>query len=174
MLALGSIALIASDAAAKDSNKGRHLEQAPNWMMNTSEGKAVELYKELDQGNTVVMVFWATWCRFCEKLLPALDARMATQTGSYQNTRVYAMNIWENANPLHYARDRFAGIPVILDADSVARRFRVRATPGIIIVQPDRNTTYIKQSRQNVDAIIERIEASLTQIPIVGTEPTSP
>lgn len=142
-----------------NTNSAKHL--APNWMMKTTQGKNVELYDELEAGNTVVMVFWASWCQFCHKLLPAIQENSQSVGKLAEQVKVYTLNIWENADPEMYFKREGLNLPMIIEADSLARRYKVRATPGVIVVAPDKSMQRIKRRGRSTERLLKKIRAAV-------------
>lgn len=48
--------------------------QAPSAMVETLDGRAIDLATYYGHGKPVVLEFWATWCPLCRKLEPAMQA----------------------------------------------------------------------------------------------------
>jgi thiol-disulfide isomerase/thioredoxin len=90
------------------------------------------------QGKVVLVYFWATWCGYCRKELPATIERL-TRERKDQPFAVLAVNI-EEPRDLVAGFVRSAGVsaPVLLDGDGrVTRDYRVRATPTTFVVGRD-------------------------------------
>ena len=139
------------------------VQTAPNWMMRTSQGEDIELYTELEKGHTVVMIFWASWCRFCHKLLPILAAERRNQNSGIgsDKAKVYTFNIWENADPTMYLKRQGVTLPMVPEADRLARRFGIRATPGVVVISPDRSMQKIKRKGRSAERLVQRISAAI-------------
>ena len=102
------------------------------------DGTRVDLSDRLSQG-PLLLDFWATWCRPCERSLPAtqrLHERFRAQRLSVVGVSVDGPRNWARVRP-------FAGrlglmFPVVIDEDgSLARRFRVGGVPTTVLIAPD-------------------------------------
>ncbi|WNO09431.1 TlpA disulfide reductase family protein [Teredinibacter sp. KSP-S5-2] len=129
---------------------------APNWMISTVSGKELSLYSELEQGNSVVMVFWASWCRHCRELLPAINTLNQEIEG--RKIKIFALNIWEDGEPLRYLNNKKIELETALKCDNVAKRFGIKGTPGVIVVGPDKKIVYRRQAGQKVNEVIAKIK----------------
>ena len=90
------------------------------------------------RGKVVVVTFWASWCGYCRKELPALNAMQAAADPDY--FRVVAVNVQDgNAEyrdmlrkmpgyALTFARDRSGGI---------AESYGVKSYPNLWIIDPE-------------------------------------
>ena len=72
--------------------------QGTDWTLNNLDGKSITLsdYK----GRPTLLVFWATWCPYCKKLLPGI----AELNEKYEKLglKVLAVNIREDWKPEVY------------------------------------------------------------------------
>lgn len=137
----------------------KHLEvgaTAPDWMMTDIEGRQHSLYAELDKGQNVVMVFWASWCKFCRELMPELHL---FQLSLPQKTaRLFAMNIWEDGDPVGYFDSHDIKLPLILKADTIARRYNIQGTPGVVLVGEDKKIRYIRKNDESINGTIRALQ----------------
>jgi peroxiredoxin len=87
------------------------------------------------RGRVVLLYFWATWCPYCGKELPAAIEELARAYGDRSLT-VLAVNIEERPETVRsWVRQHKVTVPVLLDADGdVAADYRVTATPTTILV----------------------------------------
>ena len=83
----------------------------------------------------VLLYFWATWCPYCAKELPAAIEQLARAYGDRSLT-VLAVNIEERPETVRsWVRQHKVTVPVLLDADGeVSADYRVTATPTTILV----------------------------------------
>lgn len=129
---------------------------APDWMMSDIEGVTHSLYEELDQGNSVVMIFWASWCKYCRELLPEIDLFRRSLTGD--QVRFFAMNIWEDGDPVDYFDVHQLDLPLILKADGIAQRFAVEGTPGVVFIKPDRTIAYTRDTGETIPQVMRHLQ----------------
>ncbi len=102
------------------------------------DGTRLDLAEQLAQG-PVLLDFWATWCRPCERSLPA--TQRLHERFHERGLRVIGVSV---DGPRNWARVRpFAGrlgltFPLVIDQDgSLARRFRAGGVPTTVLIAPD-------------------------------------
>lgn len=128
---------------------------APDWMLTDIEGHSYSLYRELEAGNQVAIVFWSTWCKFCKELLPELNLFKQTLDDS---ARIFAFNIWETNDPVAYFDTRKIDLPLFLNADSIADRYNIKATPGIVFIGADKKIRYIRKPGDTLTATMKKLQ----------------
>lgn len=121
---------------------------APNWVLADMSGTPVSLYQEAEAGKTTVMVFFASWCRNCKELLPSLNAMQQHLSG--KPYAFYLMNVWEDPDLESIHETEPTNIPLLIRAESVARRFQIETTPGVVVVGPDKKILYKRHSGTSV------------------------
>jgi thiol-disulfide isomerase/thioredoxin len=134
-------------------------ELAPNWILPDISGKPVSLYEEAEAGKTIVMFFWASWCRNCKSLLPVLkelDANKGDRPITF-----YLMNVWEDDDPVAFLRRTGVTLPVLLQAENVAQRYQIRITPGIVVVDPERRIRYVRDPQESISDITSALHRVL-------------
>ena len=107
---------------------------APDWTLSTAEGRAVRLSEEVEQ-QTTVLLFWATWCRYCKALMPHLQS-MRLEYGD--EVEILAINVFEDGDPLAFMQKEGYDFVLLPDGDDVANTYGVTGTPGLIVVGRDR------------------------------------
>lgn len=135
------------------------------------------------RGKVVVVTFWASWCGYCRKELPALNAMQTSAGPDY--FRVVAVNVQDGNDEyramtrqmrdytLTFARDRNG---------SIAGSYGVRSYPNLWIIDPEgrvagRHVGYGEDSfKEIVDEIsrvmaaeVERLHAAPAVAPAAGT-----
>lgn len=68
------------------------------------------------------------------------------QEFSDRGVRFYALNIWEDADPIAYMREKNFGFRLMLEADDVAKEYGIKGTPGLIAVDARRKIIYQRRS----------------------------
>jgi len=115
-------------------------EVAPNFTVKTLEGKQVSL--EQFKGKKVVwLTFWATWCPYCKKEIPALK-ELHKKFGD--KVEVLAINIGVN-DSIAKAKDyKFEhDLPYdIIYSNEITRQYEIRGTPTQIIIDGQGNIAY--------------------------------
>ncbi len=82
-------------------------------VLRNMDGESVRLAPE--EGESVVVHFWATWCRSCVKELGVLDAE--AQRCAEDPVRVLAVNVGDEADEIRaFLADRPISIPILRDA----------------------------------------------------------
>ena len=112
---------------------------APAFTLTDLDGRAVSLASL--RGQTVLLYFWATWCPYCQKELPATVQDLARR---YRDRRlvVLAVNIQEGRDKVRtWVKKHGVSVPVVLDGDGeVSGEYRVTATPTAVLVDRDGRT----------------------------------
>lgn len=133
-------------------------DRAADWILMDHKGKTVAFYQDSDQ-RPAVLLFWASWCNTCAELMPKLDA-LQQQLKEY-DIRFYALNIWEDAAPSTDLKDEEFNFPLLLNADRVAKRYKVRRTPGLFVVNPDKSIGYIRRGSSSNEEVVEAIKSAV-------------
>jgi thiol-disulfide isomerase/thioredoxin len=109
---------------------------APPLALEDLDGRLVSL--DNLRGQVVLLYFWATWCPYCERELPAAIAELELKLAS-KPLRVLAVDIAEPRDKVAaFVRGRRLGSRVLLDLDgSVAEAYRVNATPTVVLIGRD-------------------------------------
>jgi cytochrome c biogenesis protein CcmG/thiol:disulfide interchange protein DsbE len=118
-------------------------EPVANWSLLDASGENINFYDDA-QGRPAVLLFWATWCPYCRALMPYLES--LRQEFSDRGVRFYALNIWEDADPIAYMREKNFGFRLMLEADDVAKEYGIKGTPGLIAVDARRKIIYQRRS----------------------------
>jgi peroxiredoxin len=114
---------------------------APDFTLEDLDGNPVRLADQ--QGQVVLVNFWATWCGPCRLEMPELQARYDALKD--QGFTVLAVNLDEPRDDAAlFAQDLGLSFPVLLDPGATVNdRYRVRGYP----------TTYFIDRDGNVDAL---------------------
>ena len=139
---------------------------ALDWMLSNANMEPVGLYQDIDEGYDVVMIFWSTWCNVCHDLLPEIAKLQQQFKNDAQNggkkVKFYALSIWENNDPVEYLDQQELAIPILMKADSVANRYGVKLTPGVIVVGGDKKVLYKSEPKSSVATVITHIRHALS------------
>jgi thiol-disulfide isomerase/thioredoxin len=144
-------------------------EVPPQILGRDRNGEPVDLAQL--RGKVVVVTFWASWCGYCRKELPALNAMQAATGPDY--FRVVAVNVQDGNDEyraitrqmrdysLIFARDRSGGI---------AESYGVNSYPNLWIIDPEgrvagRHIGYGEDSfAQIVDEISRVVEVEVARL----------
>ena len=105
--------------------------RAPAWSLETAAGGTVDFPADL-AGRPAVLVFWTTWCPYCRALMPDLEALRARYEP--RDVAFFALNIWEDADPVAYMAEHAYAMTLVLAADLVAEEYAVTGTPAVFVV----------------------------------------
>lgn len=105
----------------------------PTWSLSNAQNETVN--SSDFTGKPLVIHFWATWCPYCKKLQPGLEA--LKQKYSEQGVAFIAISFREDegATPQDVLTERGISIPTLINGDSVARDlFDVTGTPNTVFI----------------------------------------
>ncbi|MEQ8206617.1 MAG: redoxin domain-containing protein [Woeseia sp.] len=135
-ITLDAISLIlvlaaSSFAAAAEPVVG---DTAADWTLVSAEGESITL-SEAVADQPVVLFFWASWCPYCEALMPHLQS-MRFENG--ERMEVLALNFRDDeGDPATLLQKAGYDFTLIPNAEETAGLYNVWGTPGVLIV--DRN-----------------------------------
>lgn len=136
---------------------------APPWQTQV-DGKIFRFSPDHLQ-RPAILLFWATWCPYCEALMPHLQ-NVADAAGK-DKLDVYAIDIKDDdGDPAATLRARKLTFTLVRDGDNIAERYGVKGTPGLFLVGANGDIIY---SRSGGDAP-EKVEAMLREK--LGLAPT--
>lgn len=104
-----------------------------------------------------VLLFWATWCPYCEALMPYLQK--VYDAAGKTHLDVYAIDIKEDGDPIATLKERKLTFTLVRDGDPIADLYHVKGTPGLFLVDAKGNIVY---KRTGGDAP-EKVEAALRE-----------
>jgi cytochrome c biogenesis protein CcmG, thiol:disulfide interchange protein DsbE len=106
--------------------------ESEDWTLTSISGEQVTLSEY--QGQPVLLVFWATWCPYCKKLLPGI----AKLHEKYQakGLKVIAVNIKEDWQPAVYWRNHGYQFDTVVEGDDIAEKYGIIGTPGLVFISP--------------------------------------
>lgn|SRR5882724_1528539 len=102
-----------------------------------------------------ILLFWATWCPYCEALMPYLQK--VVDTAGKGKLDVYAIDIKDDGDPVATLRKRKLSFTLVRDGDAIADQYGVKGTPGLFLVDAKGSIVY---KRSGGDAP-EKVEAAL-------------
>ncbi|WP_448567147.1 redoxin domain-containing protein [Thalassotalea ganghwensis] len=128
LILLGLSFLMLPATAANQTNN-----TLQNWTLKNTQDEIVALADY--QGKPVILVFWATWCPYCKKLLPGLE--QLHQQYADKGLTILALNIKEDWKPKVYWRNHEYSFPALLEGDKVAQLYGIMGTPGVVFISPE-------------------------------------
>lgn len=145
-----SLLLISSDVlSSASSHKEGYL--GTDWQLTSVDNQQVRLSEF--KGQPVILVFWATWCPYCKKLLPGIQ----TLHQKYQDKglKIIAVNIKEDWKPKVYWRNYEYTFDAVLNGDEVAKIYGVRGTPTVVFIEPTGKVAKVAQFSDPKHASLE-------------------
>lgn len=109
-------------------------DRAVGWEGKGADGKAIRFDPRKLQ-RPAILLFWATWCPYCEALMPYLQN--VRDAAGAARLDVYAIDIKDDGDPEASLRERKQTFTLVRDGDSIADLYGVKGTPGLFLV--DRN-----------------------------------
>jgi thiol-disulfide isomerase/thioredoxin len=111
-------------------------QEAPDFTLKNLAGKSVSL-KDFRGEKIVVLDFWASWCGPCLRAIPELNRLQKDYDG--KDVQVLGINVRERpAAVLSVKKKYMVKYPILLDLNgSVAKEYRVRGIPNLILVDKD-------------------------------------
>lgn len=154
---VGVIAFLACSVCL--AGKPLHVgETAPNWILPNSQGQHVSFYQD-SESKPAVILFWATWCPYCAALMPKLHELQ--QELANDDVAFYALNVWEEGDAVGYMAKHEYQFTLLLNADTVAKHYRVKGTPGLMVVDKDKVIRYIRTKGTSEDDAVAQVRAAL-------------
>lgn len=106
---------------------------APDFLLSSHEGEDIRLsdYK----GQIVLLNFWATWCKFCDKEMPDLQVL----NDSYEDVTVLAINVNESLDQVRpYIEEGGYSFDIAMDIESnLVRKYNITAYPTSYFVDQE-------------------------------------
>lgn len=110
-----------------------------DWTLTDSSGEELNYYQD-SKGQVSVLLFWATWCPFCRSLMPHLQE--VANVYKDKPVRFYALNVWEENDPVKHMNEQGFTFKLLLSAEAVAGKYHVVGTPGLFVVDQDHRVLY--------------------------------
>lgn len=112
---------------------------SPDWTATAEGGQTVRLAERVAERPTVLF-FWATWCPYCKALMPHLQS-IRLEYGD--RVEIVALTIRDDeGDPIGYVRNAGYDFTLIVDGDAIAAQNDVYGTPGVLILNPDREVEF--------------------------------
>ena len=121
-------------------------DPAPSFELADPAGNIVSFPGAANNKPSIIL-FWATWCPYCKALMPLLEE--VRKEFSDAGVEVFALNAWEDGDPVERIREDGFRFRLLLDADPVADAYGVRGSPGLFVV--DREGKIVFRRRPSGD-----------------------
>jgi peroxiredoxin len=130
-------------------------DTAPAFALPDAKGKQVSLSDY--QGQPLILHFWATWCPYCKKLQPGLEA--VAQQYAEQRLVLLAVsyNEDEGAEPQAVLRRRGLHFKTLVDGDAVAELYGVPGTPTTFFINRKGEIVGKTNTSNPEDPVLQRL-----------------
>jgi peroxiredoxin len=134
---------------------GAWADTAPAFALPDANGKQVSLSDY--QGQSLILHFWATWCPYCKKLQPGLEA--VAQQYEEQGLVLLAVsyNEDEGAEPQAVLRRRGLHFKTLVDGDAVAGLYGVPGTPTTFFINRKGEIVGKTNTSNPEDPVLQRL-----------------
>jgi thiol-disulfide isomerase/thioredoxin len=117
------------------------------------------------RGKVVIVTFWASWCGYCLKELPALNALQA-QAGD-QWLKIIAVNVQDGAAEYRAMTRQMQDYKLLLTRDrdgDIAAGYGVKAYPNLWMIDPQGRVAshHVGYGEDSLQAVIDEIKRLLT------------
>lgn len=107
-----------------------------------------------------LLLFWATWCPYCEALMPYLQH--VYDAAGPKHLDVYAIDIKdEDGHPLATLHKRKLTFTLVRDGDAIADKYGVVGTPGLFLVDTQGNIVYHRSGGDSPRKVEATLRAKL-------------
>ncbi|MCH8302720.1 MAG: TlpA family protein disulfide reductase [Proteobacteria bacterium] len=122
-------------------------QAAPTWTGMDFSGNEVSFPSVID-GKPTVMIFWATWCPYCNAFMPYLG-QIQKDYGE-DKINVIAINAKERGigDPAAYVAKLDFTVIDVAEGDVIAEKYSVNFIPGLMIVDGDGNIAWKRASTE--------------------------
>ena len=122
-------------------------QAAPGWTGMDFSGNEVSFPSVID-GKPTIMVFWATWCPYCNAFMPYLG-QIQKDYGE-EKINVVVINAKERGigDPAAYVEKLDFAVIDVADGDDIAEAYSVNFIPGLMIVDGDGNLAWRRASTE--------------------------
>lgn len=170
-----AISVIASDLKAVDVTPLEPGKKAPSFSLPTLSGKRESLatwcgdvlskpYVNTEP-HIVILSFWATYCKPCQKEIPEL--MKFCETNKSEKIKMFLVNIdKEGASVVGpFVDEKKYTLPVLLDPyKKTAERYGVRSLPALIVIGPDGVIRYSSVGFKENESLDLKLEAIVKDI----------
>jgi thiol-disulfide isomerase/thioredoxin len=98
------------------------------------------------QGRPTVLIFWASWCPYCRAFFPYLGEIQHDYGADKIN--ILAIDVFEDGvlDPAEYVQSLGFPMITVANGDSIAKRYSVYGTPGLMIMDGQGNIVWTRGS----------------------------
>jgi peroxiredoxin len=162
--ALGTLLAISMIVAMPLTSGSQEVKtQVPDFKLQTPEGETMSLKEHLEKG-PVLLNFWTTWCKPCQKELPELQKLYHRYKD--QGFTLFAIsedNQRTQSRVRPTVRSRKYKFPVLMDPDQkVGNLFGVRSYPTNVLISPEGKIVMNSQGYRKGDE--KKMEAEIVKL----------
>jgi cytochrome c biogenesis protein CcmG/thiol:disulfide interchange protein DsbE len=106
-------------------------ELAPDWSLESANGEIIRLSEEVSN-QTTVLLFWATWCPYCKKLMPGMVG--LHDEFSERGLEIVGVNFRDDGDVDAYAEKFDVNFDLLVDGDTLAAQVGVKGTPTLFVL----------------------------------------
>ncbi len=126
----------------------------PEWELKTVDGDVVKSADLL--GSPVIVHFWATWCPYCKRIHPTLDALYKKHQSKGLKFVAISYNEDDDAEPQKVIDERGLSFKTLVNGDDVAiKKFGVKGTPTTYFFNSDGSLLNVTKASKPNDPIFE-------------------
>jgi len=133
-------------------------ERAGNWSLQTPAGETLSFYEHSGDRPSLIL-FWATWCPSCGKLMPELAKLQASLPEG--SVHFYALNVSEDGDPVAYFKEHGYRFHLLLNADDVEDLYGTFGTPRIFLIDGNKIVRYTLKATTSREELVTDLRASL-------------
>ena len=129
------------------------------WQGKGADGRTLDFDPQHLQ-RPALLLFWATWCPYCEALMPYLQ-KVYNAAGP-KKLDVYAIDIKdEDGHPAETLRARRLSFTLVRDGDAIADAYGVEGTPGLFLVDARGDIVYERRGGDEPAKVETELRAKL-------------
>lgn len=113
---------------------GTATKAEPGDSFTLTDSKGVSVTLPDDQRGVGIYLFWASWCPYCQALMPHLQS-VVDEYGD--QVTVFALNFRDENDPIGYIAQRGFTFRLFPEADEVAETWNVVGTPAVFVLDPE-------------------------------------
>ncbi|MEP5765616.1 MAG: TlpA disulfide reductase family protein [Halieaceae bacterium] len=128
-------------------------DKAPAFVLADSDGMLISLSDY--RGSPLVLHFWATWCPYCKKLQPGLEALQAAHADEGLVLLGISFREDRGAEPQQVLKSRGLHFKTLLEGEDVAALYGVRGTPTTFFIDRQGRVLGMSNTSDPDDPVLE-------------------
>jgi thiol-disulfide isomerase/thioredoxin len=133
-------------------------KSAPAWQGRGADGREIH-FDPQHLRHPALLLFWATWCPYCEALMPYLQD--VYNAAGRDKLDVYAIDIKDDGHPAATLRERHLTFTLVRDGDAIADAYGVEGTPGLFLVGKNGDIVYQRSGGDEPAQVEAKLRALL-------------